>query len=343
LFGPSILALIDSSPVLGARAVVATYALVASAIGNPVAASGEQTLSTTLRRGLKRICGRVSRRSIDRTRPRAAKLARMVAAAGRLRAALAARVAADPDSALGQADALLAAIVAQDVETDPDSGAPRPRQEVAADRIVSTTDPQMRHGRKSKSRRFDGHKMHVVTEARDALGLGCRSPRSSAIWHTAMAILAPRCRPPVPGWWPRSCARLATAASQTRLQALLASIVAKSTGSRTSSPPPPLADDVAIPRSRPTTDTRRIHSSQLGRSARCTRNLATGPTSQRTRDDSRNNQFSAHPPSYWRPGGPITLASDTRSRIAAALRLANRPNVEARRDCVPGHCHNQPA
>jgi Transposase DDE domain len=123
-------------------------------------------LSKTLRRGLKRYL-RAGKPPIDwqDKNARAAELARMVAVAGRLRAALAVRVAADPDSALGQADALLAAIVAQDVETDPDSGVPRLRQQVATDRIVSTTDPQMRHGRKSKSRRFDGHKMHVVTDA----------------------------------------------------------------------------------------------------------------------------------------------------------------------------------
>jgi len=166
LFPRKILGLIDSSPVLGAGAVADTYALVASAIGKLVAQAGEQTLSKTLRRSLKRYL-RAGKPPIDwqDKNARAAELARMVAAAGKLRAALAVRVAADPDSTLAQADALLAAIVAQDVEPDPDSGAPRLRQEVAADRIVSTTDPEMRHGRKSKSRRFNGHKMHVVTDA----------------------------------------------------------------------------------------------------------------------------------------------------------------------------------
>lgn len=173
LFGRRVLALIDSSPVLGAGAVADTYALVTQAIGKLVAAAGQDTLSKALQRMLKRYL-REGKPPIDwqDKNARAAELARMVTAAGKLRAALADRVATAPDGPLSRADALLAAIVAQDVETDPDTGAPRLRQAVAPDRIVSTTDPQMRHGRKSKSRRFDGHKMHVLTDADTELVLG---------------------------------------------------------------------------------------------------------------------------------------------------------------------------
>ena len=32
---------------------------------------------------------------------------------------------------------------------------------VAKDRVISTVDPEARHGHKSKSRRFDGYKLHV--------------------------------------------------------------------------------------------------------------------------------------------------------------------------------------
>ena len=38
------------------------------------------------------------------------------------------------------------------------------REGVATDRVISTVDPEMRHGRKSSSRRFDGYKVHI-TEA----------------------------------------------------------------------------------------------------------------------------------------------------------------------------------
>jgi hypothetical protein len=51
----------------------------------------------------------------------------------------------------------------QDVEEDAD-GTPGLRRGVARERLVSVEDPQMRHGRKSKSRRFDGYKRHVLRD-----------------------------------------------------------------------------------------------------------------------------------------------------------------------------------
>jgi transposase len=60
-------------------------------------------------------------------------------------------------------DALAAAhqVCDQDVTVDPD-GVPRIRQGVARDRRISIADPQMRHGRKTRSRRVDGYKRHVL-------------------------------------------------------------------------------------------------------------------------------------------------------------------------------------
>lgn len=58
-------------------------------------------------------------------------------------------------------------IAAQDLEPDPDGGGgggQRLRQGVAPDRRVSIEDPQMRHGRKSKSRRFNGYKRHIAAD-----------------------------------------------------------------------------------------------------------------------------------------------------------------------------------
>lgn len=40
------------------------------------------------------------------------------------------------------------------------------------DRIISTSDPEMRHGRKSASRKFDGDKMDVMTDEASELVLG---------------------------------------------------------------------------------------------------------------------------------------------------------------------------
>ena len=43
---------------------------------------------------------------------------------------------------------------------------------MAADRVVSHSDPEMRHGRKSASRRFDGHKLDVMVDESSELVLG---------------------------------------------------------------------------------------------------------------------------------------------------------------------------
>lgn len=59
-----------------------------------------------------------------------------------------------------QARDVLEAVLGQDVEPDP-AGGMRIRQGVAKDRICSVTDPDMRHGHKTSSGRFDGHKAEI--------------------------------------------------------------------------------------------------------------------------------------------------------------------------------------
>jgi len=56
---------------------------------------------------------------------------------------------------------LLLRVVEQDLETD-ETGRLVVARRVAEDRIVSLTDPQARHGRKSKSQTFNGFKLHLV-------------------------------------------------------------------------------------------------------------------------------------------------------------------------------------
>lgn len=57
---------------------------------------------------------------------------------------------------------LLRRVVEQDIEPDPDGSGDRIREGVAEDRIISIGDPEMRHGRKSKSKTIKGYKRHVV-------------------------------------------------------------------------------------------------------------------------------------------------------------------------------------
>jgi IS5 family transposase len=58
---------------------------------------------------------------------------------------------------------LLAVVAGQDVE-EGDDGVFRIVQGVARDRVISTVDPQARHGHKSQNRRFDGYKTHASVD-----------------------------------------------------------------------------------------------------------------------------------------------------------------------------------
>jgi hypothetical protein len=57
---------------------------------------------------------------------------------------------------------VLRKVVNQDIEPDPEGGPRRIKQEVAKERIISIADPEMRHGRKSRSKLFNGYKQHIA-------------------------------------------------------------------------------------------------------------------------------------------------------------------------------------
>jgi hypothetical protein len=59
-------------------------------------------------------------------------------------------------------------VVEQDLEVS-DEGRLVIAERVAADRLISLSDPQARHGRKSKSQTFDGFKVHLLGDATSGL------------------------------------------------------------------------------------------------------------------------------------------------------------------------------
>ena len=73
----------------------------------------------------------------------------------------------DVEGALTQAAGVLSRVLCQDVERK--EAGPAIRQGTAPDRVVSSHDPQMRHGRKSASKRFDGHKGALAVDTDDQL------------------------------------------------------------------------------------------------------------------------------------------------------------------------------
>jgi transposase len=74
------------------------------------------------------------------------------------------------DQALVAAAELLARILDQDIERD--EHGPRIQRRVASDRLISVHDPEMRHGRKTSSHRFNGHKTQVAVDTDSQLITG---------------------------------------------------------------------------------------------------------------------------------------------------------------------------
>jgi hypothetical protein len=64
------------------------------------------------------------------------------------------------DPVVRQAAELLATVIGQDLISD-ETGMMRIARRVAKDRVISTVDPQTRHGHKTAARGFDGFKGHV--------------------------------------------------------------------------------------------------------------------------------------------------------------------------------------
>ena len=69
----------------------------------------------------------------------------------------------DLSGPVARAVELLATVVGQDLETDADGRFVIARK-VAKDRVISTVDPDARHGHKTASRNFDGYKGHIAED-----------------------------------------------------------------------------------------------------------------------------------------------------------------------------------
>jgi hypothetical protein len=159
-------AIIDSSPVHGAGAVADTYALIAGFLAKVVRAGGD-TLNDDIVSMAARFCGPKPDFDWQDRTARAAHLQELVAAAGLVLAA----TRGTTDDSVREAAGFLAQVIGQDLTID-DDGDLAIADGVARDRVISHSDPEMRHGRKSASRRFDGHKLDVLTDEATELVLG---------------------------------------------------------------------------------------------------------------------------------------------------------------------------
>lgn len=160
--------LIDTTWVKGAGAVQDTYTLIRKSVRKLLKAMGyhlpgkRQGCGQEIEGLLGKYVDQDRRAEIDWQDPqqRQAQLKILVADA---EAVLDLAVQQTDDEEVRSLGWMLSKILGDDVALD-EQGQPRIAEGTAPDRIISTTDPQMRHGRKSASRRFDGYKTSAATE-----------------------------------------------------------------------------------------------------------------------------------------------------------------------------------
>jgi hypothetical protein len=89
-----------------------------------------------------------------------------------------------------EAGQLVATVVGQDLDTDPDGVFYIARQ-VTPDRIISTVDPETRHGHKTTARGFDGYKGHISIDPDSEIIVATEvTPGNAGDGSVAVALLA---------------------------------------------------------------------------------------------------------------------------------------------------------
>ena len=167
---------LDTTPIFGKGAVKDTYNLLADGIRQLVRAlaflSGQAPEAWAREHDLTRYYGTSIKGEAeidwDDAAARQVFLDGIVVDAERLlREAERVRAECQPDSAesvrIDEAAGLLKQLLAQDVERNTE-GQTVLKDGVARDRVPSVTDPEMRHGRKSASRKFTGHKGAIAVD-----------------------------------------------------------------------------------------------------------------------------------------------------------------------------------
>lgn len=180
LKGGALRVALDTKPILGRGAVEDTYNLLATGIQQLVRAlavgAAQSPESWAQANDLGRYFGPSLKGSadLDWSDPAARNqfLAEIVTDARRLLRVAGAAPAAEGAPAVREAATLLSQLLLQDVvETSDGAGGLKAaiKEGTAPERIPSATDPEQRHGRKSKSKRFTGHKAAVVVDVESQL------------------------------------------------------------------------------------------------------------------------------------------------------------------------------
>jgi transposase len=163
--------IIDSTPMLGAAATQDTVRLVRHGVRKVLdaVAGVDGVAAGRLDRALGFDYARPDDKPDCRWRERAERERMLTRVAEDAERALRAVEHADgllDDQAVADAHRLLRELIGQDFDID-DDGVPRLHRGTRADRIISTVDPEMRHGRKSQHQRFDGFKLSAAVTNTD--------------------------------------------------------------------------------------------------------------------------------------------------------------------------------
>ena len=158
--------IVDSTPMLGAAATRDTVRLVRSGVKKLIdaVADADRRAAQALDDGLEFDYAGPSEKPDCRWREKAERermLTRVAEDAERALRAVRRAEGMFAEEAVKEAWALLRELVGQDFDVDED-GVPRLHRGTRRDRIVSTVDTEMRHGRKSRQRRFDGYKLSAA-------------------------------------------------------------------------------------------------------------------------------------------------------------------------------------
>jgi IS5 family transposase len=176
----------DSSPMLGAAAVQDTYKLIRTAL-HKLVKGHKRELPKELMPRLKRYL-QTGKAEIDweDREARQRELQQLVEDAELALKELSEETDKPTASAARE---LLERVARQDVEPDGE-GRVKIRQGVAKDRVVSTVDPEMRHGHKSSAGRWDGFKKHVSAEPESELITAVEvTPANTGDCQAAMPLL----------------------------------------------------------------------------------------------------------------------------------------------------------
>ena len=158
--------IIDSTPMLGAAATQDTVRLVRHGVKKllDAVAAVDQDVALRLDDGLDFDYAKPNDKPDCRWREKAERERMLTRVAQDAERALQALERADgllDDEVVASAHRLLRELIGQDFDID-DDGVPRLHRGTASDRIISTVDTEMRHGRKSQHQRFDGYKLSAA-------------------------------------------------------------------------------------------------------------------------------------------------------------------------------------